>query len=217
MKVVIAIATFKGREPYIKKAIQSLVGQADQIRIYDNEERYIDLTDNGKFYFLHEYKEPIYYFTCDDDIIYPPTYVQDMIEAIERTGTIVTHHGRILQGFGLRYYSGHKAIQCLKDNNYEGMVHVAGTGVTAFRTDYFNPINIWSSSDKRMSDLVFSLAAAKEGKKITALKHKRGYFQYQNVPLSQTIWGQHHSKDERQSEIADEVLALFPLAPNSKP
>lgn len=209
MKVIIAIATFKGREPYLKETIKSLANQADQIRIYDNEERLIDLTDNGKFYFLHEYKEPIYYFTCDDDIIYPPTYVKDMIEAIERTGTIVTHHGRILQGFGKRYYSGHKAFQCMKDNNYEGMVHVAGTGVTAFRTDYFNP-DIWASSDKKMSDLVFSLEAAKQGKKITILKHKSGYFIAQPVPVSQTIWGQHHSKDVRQSEIADEVLALFP-------
>jgi len=217
MKVIIAIATFNGRQQFLKQAIKSLAPQADQIRVYDNEVRDIDLTDNGKFYFLQEYKEPVYYFTCDDDIIYPPTYVRDMIEAIERTGTIVTHHGRILQGFGLRYYAGHKAIQCLKDNNYEGMVHISGTGVTAFRTDYFNPVDLWKAEDKKMSDIVFALEAAKQGKKITALKHKRGYFQYQPVPVMETIWGQHHGKDSRQSELADEVLALFPLVPNSKP
>ena len=207
MKVIIAIATFKGREPYLKKAIQSLVGQADEIRIYDNEKRFIDLTDNGKFYFLHEYKEPIYYFTCDDDIIYPPTYVQDMIEAIERTGTIVTHHGRKLLGEGRSYYRGHKAYQCLKENNYEGLIDVAGTGVTAFRTDYFNA-EIWASSDKRMSDLVFSLEVAKQGKEITLLKHSGNYFQYLNVPPNQTIHGTEHKRETRQIQIADEIFRI---------
>jgi hypothetical protein len=205
MKVVIAIATFKGRESYLKKTLESLQGQADEIRIYDNEKRFIDLTDNGKFYFLHEYKEPVYYFTCDDDIIYPPTYVQDMIEAIERAGTIVTHHGRKLIGEGLSYYRGHKAYQCLRENHYEGSIDVSGTGVTAFRTDYFNPINIWASSDKRMSDLVFSLEASRKGKDITVLKHSGDYFRYQNVPANQTIHGTESRRETRQIEIANEI------------
>lgn len=207
MKKIIAIATFKGREKYLKKAVQSLVGQADEIRIYDNEKRFIDLTDNGKFYFLHEYKEPIYYFTCDDDLLYPPTYIQDMVEAIDRTGTIVTHHGRKLLGFDRSYYREHKAYQCLSSNTYEGLIDVAGTGVAGFRTDYFNP-DIWASSDKRMSDLVFSLEAARQGKKITLLKHEKGYIKYLNVPVNQTIHGQESRRETRQIEIANEIFRI---------
>lgn len=208
MKVVVGIATFKGREETIKKTIQSLAHQVDEIRIYDNEKRDINLTDNGKFYFLQEYDKPVYYFSCDDDIIYPPTYVQDMIQAIEKHKCIVTHHGRILRGKGLRYYTGHKAFQCLKQNNAERLIDVAGTGVTAFDTSYFNPLDIWKSEDKRMSDLVFSLEAKKQGKKIVVLPHGKYYFEYQHIPLTETIHGLDSLNDFRQSELADLILSL---------
>ena len=208
MKRIAAIATFNGRQEYLKRAVASLAHQVDEIRIYDNQVRPIDLTDNGKFYFLQEYAEPVYYFTCDDDLLYPPTYIQDMVNAIERTGGIVTHHGRILRGQGLPYYSGHKAYHCLKENRFEARIHVAGTGVTGFRTDYFNPVDIWQSDDKCMSDLVFSVEAARQRKKITVLKHERGYIKYLDVPLSETIFGKHRNNDKRQSELADLILTL---------
>jgi len=218
MKVIIGMATFKGREKYRKMALKSLIGQADQIRIYNNEERDIDLTDNGKFFFLQEYDEPVYYFSVDDDLIYPPTYVKDMIEAIEKYKCIVTHHGRILTGgIGANYYRGHKAFRCLGDVHTTQPIHVAGTGVTAFRTDYFNPTEICYSDDKRMSDVVFSHEAAKQGKRIMLLAHKKGYIQYTNIPESQTIFGQEFKSCQRQSEYADLILGLSPSLSNSKP
>jgi hypothetical protein len=176
--------------------------------VYDNEKRDINLTDNGKFYFLQEYDEPIIYFSCDDDIIYPPTYVRDMIEAIEKHKCIVTHHGRMLRGVGRRYYFEHKTFQCLKENRAERVIHVAGTGVTAFDTSYFNPVDIWESDDKRMSDLVFSVEARRQGKKIVVLPHGKYYFEYQHIPLNETIHGVDSMNDSRQSELADLILTL---------
>ena len=44
-----------------------------------------------------------YYFTLDDDIQYAPTYAEDMVKAIERTGAIVTHHGRVLKALNVSY------------------------------------------------------------------------------------------------------------------
>ena len=207
-KTVVGIATFKGREQTIKNTIRSLESQVDVIRVYDNEKRDINLTDNGKFYFLQEYEEPIIYFSCDDDIIYPPTYVRDMIEAIEKHKCIVTHHGRMLRGVGRRYYFEHKTFQCLKENRAERVIHVAGTGVTAFDTSYFNPVDIWKSDDKRMSDLVFSVEARRQGKKIVVLPHGKYYFEYQHIPLNETIHGVDSRNDSRQSELADLILTL---------
>jgi GT2 family glycosyltransferase len=209
LKVVVAVATFKGREEFLKCTIKSIANQCDVLRIYNNEERDVDLTDNGKFYFLQEYTEPIYYFTIDDDIIYPPTYVRDMIQAIERHKTIVTHHGRILVDGQTRYYGArHKTFACLKENRIECLIDVAGTGVTAFRTDYFNPSHIWQSDNKRMSDCVFSLEAAKRNKKITVLRHNSRYFEYQKVPLEETIFGQDFHNDSVQTSICNEILRI---------
>jgi hypothetical protein len=209
MKVIIGIATYKGREPFLKKTIKSLIGQADQIRIYDNEKRDINLTDNGKFFFLQEYTEPVYYLSCDDDIIYPPTYVKDMIKAIDKHKCIVTHHGRILTGGkGANYYRSHKAFRCLGEVSRNVVLDVAGTGVTGFRTDYFNPSEIWKSEDKKMSDLVFSLEAKKQGKQIMLLTHPVGYLKDGGVPVQNTIFGQHSKLCPRQNELADSILGL---------
>lgn len=215
MKVVANIATFKGREKYLEKTIESLKNQVDIINIYDNEIN-PDLTDNGKFYFLQKYKEPVYYLTCDDDIIYPPTYAEDMVKAIKECKSIVTHHGRKLQRKGVSYYRGHIAYACTKLVNKKRIIDVAGTGVTGFSTEYFNPVNLYKSNDKKMSDLVFSLEARKQKKIITLLPHRAGYIIAQPIPREQTIYGNHCNNDERQSILADEIQSLSSSMPNLK-
>ena len=55
-KVIVGIATMKGREESLKKTIKSLAGQVDEIVIYDNEIM-PNRADNGKFFPLRLYKE----------------------------------------------------------------------------------------------------------------------------------------------------------------
>lgn len=178
-KIVIGVATMNTRKGSLAKMIESLENQTiklDKIIIYNNDDNDFNATDNGKFYFFEtEVDDNTYFFSMDDDIFYAPTYIEDMIAAIDRLGTIVTHHGRQLLGLDKHYYSGHKGFSCLFRNNFEGIIDVAGTGVTAFHTSYFKPKGIFESEYKRMSDCVFSLEAAKEGKLITVLKHPTGY------------------------------------------
>lgn len=179
MKIVVGIATFDQREPYFKRAVDSIENQSvkpDEVIVYHNGLEEVDKTDNGKFYGLTLLNEPVYYFSIDDDIIYPHWYIEETLKKIEEHQAIVTYHGRKLLGKGLNYYREHQGYPCLRTVDYEGEIDVAGTGVTAFRTDYFNPINIHNSSYMRMSDCVFSLEAAKQGKRIVMLPHKKGDF-----------------------------------------
>ena len=124
MKITANIATYPPRKESLRKMLKSIEGQFDVIRICFNgyseiemnnfcdthnvegfvNVKGIDYTDNGKFYALDIITEPEYYFTLDDDLIYPPNYVQSTIKAIQRYGCIVTHHGRVLNGEGLDYY-----------------------------------------------------------------------------------------------------------------
>ena len=208
-RIIVGIATFKGREKTLQKTIQSLKGQVTDIWVYDNEHPdLIDLADNGKFFKLSQIKEPCYFLTCDDDIIYPPTYVDDMVEAIDKHKCIVTHHGRILKKKNVPYYTGHTPFHCMKRNLKELYIDVAGTGVTGWHTSYFHPKDMHNAKDLRMSDLVFSLEAKKQVKKIKLLTHQQGYLNVQNIPLSKTIYGMEHKNDQRQTEIANEILKL---------
>ncbi len=171
MRVIVGMATMPARENNVNAALESLRNQVDEIRLYDNGKESIDLTDNGKFRFLSDYDEPVYYFSCDDDLVYPRDYVAKSIVAIEKYNCIITYHGRYLLGKNRNYYRGHRVYRCLGSVKEDYEIDVAGTGVTAFRTDYFNPVELYKSEYKKMSDVVFSLEAAKHGKKIMLINH----------------------------------------------
>lgn len=195
MNTIVGISTTGERHRYLERTIKSLDGQVDEINILYNSlsnsedveahvdtgrnvHRYFypgDLSDNGKFYFLTLCKEPVYYFTCDDKIIYPDNYIETMKAAIEQHKCIITAHGRKLVDCNSFYRGSHKAYHFLNDVNADVRVDVPGTGVMGFRTDYFNPDEIHLSEYKQMSDLVFALEAKRAGKKIICIKHTKNW------------------------------------------
>lgn len=211
MKVVIGMATMKGREKEVQKAIKSLYENTvkpDDLILWDNTKGE-DLTDNGKFYGLTKYKhEPIIYLTCDDDIIYPYNYIEKCIKELKLHNCIITFHGRKLLGEGRNYYRQHKAFGCLQHFPQTTQIDVPGTGVTAFRTDYFNPIDLHKAEDKKMSDLVFALEAAKFGKKIMHIGHMGKWIVAQPIPVEKTIYGMENKNCNRQNQIADEIYRI---------
>ena len=205
MKIIVGIATIHGREQQLQNTFESLCPYVDEINIYHNGKEAIDYTDNAKFESLKKYKEPIYFFSCDDDIIYPPNYIEKTIKLIDRFNCIVTYHGRILRGKGIDYYKSHQSFSCKATNTQNRYIDVAGTGVTAFRTDYFNPREIYNSEYKRMSDLVFSLEVRKQGKKILLGEHQYKWIQVQNIPLQNTIYGMEFKNQSKQIQLADAI------------
>ena len=208
MRIIVGIATHNGREETLNKTIDSILKQVDDIWVYDNEKEPYNATDNGKFRFLEYYQSPIYALTCDDDLIYPPDYVETLLNGVEKHGTICTFHGRKLQGLNRSYYRGHKAYACLRNFPQTAEIDVAGTGVTGWRTDQFNPTEIWKAEDKLMSDLVFSLEAAKHGIGITHLGHAGDWIIQQLIPIEKTIYGRENKKEHRQIELANEIYRI---------
>jgi len=232
MRVTANIATYPPRLNSLKQVVASLYDQVDEIRIYFNEMNmrevpdYFDaldkvvyivdpkknLTDNGKFYALDSKgfsKEPEYYFSCDDDIIYPPDYVEKTIKAIKEYGIIISHHGRKLLGMGRSYYTGHHAFRCLGKIDEDVRIDVAGTGVTAFDTRYFHPKGLADSEYKKMSDIIFSLEAAKQGKRIGVIKHDYGWLKH--IEHDENIYateGGNKVTTPIQNKLADEIYQL---------
>ena len=114
MRIVVGIATTGDRPNELKHTLESLNEQTlkvDLIHVHDNSKE-IDYTDNGKFIILSHLPDEVYFFSCDDDILYPEDYIEKTIEAIDKHKTIVTYHGRNLRGKGLNYYHDHSAFRC---------------------------------------------------------------------------------------------------------
>lgn len=223
-KITANIATMPSRINILPKMIASIYDQVDEIRIYFNEMSKVplaqlqklerpkikiytgdNLTDNGKFFFLHRKECPEYYFTMDDDLIYPKDYVKTSIAALENyKGCVITYHGRILRGTGLNYYRGHQTFRCLGNVPIDTMVDVPGSGVSAFDTEFIDPDKIYLSQHHCMSDLIFAEWLSDKEIDIVCLKHSLGWFGYLN-PLT-SIWESHNRKPTPiQNGIADKI------------
>jgi len=208
VRVVVGMATMKGREGQCLMALNSLSEQTkrpDAIYVYDNA-KLPNLTDNGKFYGLTLEPEPCIYLSCDDDLIYPPTYVADMVAAVEQFGGIVTHHGRKLRGKGLSYYTAHAWFSCLKEVAENVVLDVPGTGVSAWNTGEVGLRSIIKARPFKMTDVHVGLFAAQKGYTITLLKHKSGYIKQQSVKGG--IYESERGKAKKQQELCDLILEI---------
>ena len=208
MLKVIGIATTGNRPEQLLNTLESLYGQADRLFVWDNsKDGWYDFTDNGKFKFLELFNEPIYYLSCDDDIIYPKDYVKRTVEEIDKHKCIVSWHGRVLNPEVEGYYEyGHKEMRFFQTNTAEYYLDVAGTGVTGFRTDYFNPTKLYLSSYKRMSDLVFSLEAIKRGKNIITPAKKHLWIKPQEAESS-IFTSESRGKQLDQIKLMKQILS----------
>jgi len=212
MKIVCSLATFKSREGSLKMTLDSLRSQSlsvDVLFVYDNE-LFPDLTDNGKFWILSQIKEPVIFFSMDDDIIYPDDYIEKSVAALKKNPkAIITYHGRKLVGRGLQYYKSHVKYRCTEQVKSDRYIDVAGSGVSCFNTKYFNPSKIHSCPDRKMTDLVLSYEAAKEGVKILCKKHSSGWINSTGVSEVNSIYAQLKNNCETQGQYADKILDLL--------
>ena len=205
-------ATHEARKDSIDEAVASIIDQVHKVRVYYND--YIpedrpwaqvvgpDYTDRSKFYFLQENE---IYFSCDDDICYPPNYVEMTLEKLEQHGGVITHHGRKLTGTGRHYYNGHETFHFKLPVYREGEIDVAGTGVSAFFTNEFMP-DIFQYDQDKMVDLLFSLEAAKKGVPITVVPHYKDWLEM--IPTKSSIYSEEKSDCREQSRLADEIYRL---------
>ncbi len=143
----------------LKKVVESILQQTDELNIYLNEYTEVpsflqvegitcilaknalgDIKDMGKFYFANK-TQAEYYLTIDDDIIYPDNYVETLINHItNQEKTIVGVHGYTMHNTTVSKASRtvfHFEDQCAADM----LVDVLGTGTTIFRTSMLNNIS----------------------------------------------------------------------------
>lgn len=206
MKVIAGLATFGGREKSLEDTLNSLKNQVDHIYVYDNSVQK-DIKDNGKFYGLTQITEPCYYLTCDDDIIYPENYVEDIVKNIELHKCIVTHHGKKISE--KNYLSDSDRFHFSVRNHEKRLLDVAGTAVTGFRTDYFNPKNLINSDEYFVSDLLFAIEATKQNKKIMLIEHTTNWIkQNMGIDFQKSISYIEAKDQSRQDKYKNKLLKL---------
>ena len=220
LKITANIATQPKRFEFLLQMLESIDGQFDEIRLYLNNFREVpkelekytcyigrDLTDNGKFFWSNNRDE--YYFTLDDDVIYPPDYVEKTLPLIGNR--IVTYHGRNLFGLNQPYYDNHKVYLFYKKLNKDVKLDVGSTGFMAFNTNIFSP-HLWKSPNKKMTDLLVALEAAMHGIDLVCLKKEANWIKpielyHDGIRMEFIRFGfEDGGEDNKQSSIADMIL-----------
>lgn len=157
--ITAAIATYPGRINVLPIAIESLIDQVDHLFIYLNNYRSVP-----DFLLHHSKKEKITYIldtdsrkraaakffwvnstqgiqlTCDDDIIYPSDYVQNMVTELKKRSedTIIAVHGAIYKNIVQDAIASREHVFNFRNSLKTSQpAHLAGTGTLCFRTKVF--------------------------------------------------------------------------------
>lgn len=220
--IVAGIATIPSRINQVKKTIESLLPQVDLIYVALNNftaspDGLIYLaeysagarvhlvrgqgSDEQKFYDVHGE----IYLSCDDDLIYPPNYVEVIKQKLEQYD-IITFHGRNFNSFPIQSYykSAGSKYRCLDKVAQDVPVQFGGTGCMAFKPANFN-VTLADFPSKYMADVHLAIKARKEGKRIMCIAHEAGWIKYQ--PVSNTIYDRFRDDDGEQTERVNEAFS----------
>lgn len=205
------MATMPGRETQLRRTVDSLLPQVDQLRIYLNNPDMVqripasavpehpaihyawqkgDLGDAGKFAWsagdeeiARARSEARMIFTVDDDIIYPPDYVEKLAwHCVEHNAPVGVHGIRIREPIRT-YYKSRTVFHCAAALERPTRVHMLGTGTLAYLTSQL-AVSLHAFPIRNMADVWFGVLARRAGVALWAVERPAGWLQTQEVPWS---------------------------------
>ena len=215
------MATIPERLDIALKAVDSIYDQVDLVRIYLNKFKEYpddliddkitlmidkDLRSTGKFYWAIEKNQ--YYFSIDDDLIYPRNYVNDHLELMKKynDSVVITLHGKVLNTTPIDNFFKNgikKNYRCLKKVKNNVYVHILGGGVSVFNT---NKIKIDRTKFKYlyMDDVEVSMQLQKQKIPIIVRKHNPDYLKYLKPNVS-TLFEEYVNNDSTHTKIINSI------------
>jgi glycosyltransferase involved in cell wall biosynthesis len=196
-QISVNLATYPPRKDSLIKCIRNLlkIDVIDVIRVYLNEYTEIpedlpvhykityllgkkNLKDTGKFYWCGEHKSE-YYFTIDDDLIYPKSYfIEHLLLLRQHENEIfVSLHGKVMKEKPIGFNDNTISYHCLRDVKENSWINNCGTGVLVFDNSKFViPIEMFKYHG--MADLWISTYCQKNKIPILCRKHKIDELEY---------------------------------------
>ena len=226
MAIIAGIATIDGRQESLAATVASLRHQVDSLYVYCNDYDaakypgfpadmycytcYEDRGDAAKFSRVAYCDPGDIYLACDDDLIYPPDYVEHIVAGLERhPDSVVSFHGRIMAA-GIHfnsYYNDSYGFPCLGSVFRDLRVDCAGSGVMAFHVKHAPDLKWILSQPKNMADIHMARHAKSKGLKLITLAHPADWIKHGDIDLDSTIWAWANKDDAVQTEFMREVMA----------
>jgi hypothetical protein len=215
------MATIPGREEACLEALESLIDQVDEIHLALNQYKALPdwvppgvcavLTAGGdeeKFRSCPALEPDVYFFSCDDDLVYPPDYVSRTLARSHRERReILTYHGRVLATPVTQYYLSGRKYHWFHAVPEDASVHVGGTGVMAFLIRHFRPLpGMFPSEFPLMADVHVAVEAQRQRIPIRALQHPAAWIRPSaRLDPAASIFATFKDRDALQVERLNEI------------
>ena len=216
--VTVGIASIPSRRDTLRQVVQRLLLQVDEIGVYLNGYPDVpdflrdprikvvrsqdkgDIGDAGKFHWVGTCRG--YYATCDDDLLYPPDYIQRLVKTIEDHGrrAVVGVHGALLREPLTSYYQSRRVFHFSKALGNPVQVHVLGTGTTAFHT---STIQVTPEDFKAPNMADVWLAVLGQVQRVPFFCIPRGEGWLQDAGSTESIFGHSKQKTGSSKDTAD--------------
>ena len=213
-QISVNMATYPPRKESLIKGLKNLlkIDIIDNIRVYLNEYNEIpddlpkhykityligkkNLMDSGKFYWSGELKDE-YYFTVDDDLIYPKSYFIEHLLLLRKYDNeiFVSLHGKVMTEKPRSFNDNVNSYHCLRDVQEDSWINNCGTGVLLFdNSKYTIPVEMFKYHG--MADLWVSTYCQKNKIPMICRKHSANELEY--MDNKDTLFDR---RDEMKSE-----------------
>lgn len=220
-KIVAGVAVIESRWNSFEKTVESIIGQVDKLYVYQNGfkrvddflidpkikvisslDTGVDRGDAGKFYMLGEIKNS-YYFSIDDDLLYPEDYVQTTLKYLNalKNKCVVSYHGRVLKKNATCYYSDiEENYRCLDSVSHLEQVEFAGTGVMAFDVENLK-IDFSFFERENMADIWMGIYCNKNNIPMYVLPHQSDWIKHNEIDFSETIFNKYKKNKSHPNEV----------------
>ncbi|MGY1410429.1 glycosyltransferase family 2 protein [Luteimonas sp. A611] len=219
-KITACMATYPPREDKLRIVVAALLPQVDTINIYlngyDDVPAFLkhsrinavvggpDLRDNGKFHFTQDVPDG-FCFTVDDDIAYPPEYVQSLIRKIEfyERNVIVGLHGTIYAKPIRSFFRGRTLLHFEEGLDTDIIVNQLGTGTVAFHTDLLRPELAWFETTG-MADVWLALETRRRRIPLVAIARQAHWL----LPIGTeetTLFREFRKNDDMQTDVVRQL------------
>lgn len=244
-RVLAGVASLPEREASLQQVVRSLAPQVDLLAVslngyeqvpgwlaaYDNVAPVLLGEPNGgdaeKFSAVDDWVG--YALTCDDDVGYPPDYVEQLVAGIERYGRrrACSYHGGTTAGYDHRRHGAAtgKRLRCLGALAADDLeVNVVGTGTLGWHTEH---VPVWRALFRHpnMADVHMACHAHEQGIPLAVLAHPEGWLRDICPPGGRRIYEANAAADGspqdtralRQAELGRYAWAWPPAKPPAKP
>lgn len=176
---------------------------ADNIKITVSHSKNfdIDYRDNAKFINFNKLKEKgeFFYFTCDDDLIYPFDYVRALIADIVayKKKVVVGLHGVVYEESAEKYFRRRFIYHFKDDLSQPRLVNNLGTGTVAFHSSIFQSIEPAKWKMGGMVDIYFANEALARQIPMLCVARHAGWLLENEMPEdNSTLFGEFKDKEK---------------------